>query len=284
MSNLLPDANLDPVREEESSGGRKLSNLKANGMPPGSDKGGASFGSFQLNQVNAENFVKNSKWADEFEGIKLGTPRGNRAFERVWKRLDASDPDFRKAEEKEALNLPNTKQALRFAQQLAGEKELTPNLKGYAAGVGINMGDASAQWHILQPLKMYAEGTLTESEALKQMALRRTQVNQRFDNPQLFERNMREPGLFDPSIDREEMEKMVRGVVKNKRSSDDLMLEMIDAMPPEEREKYLESSASKKWKRGIKYKQYKDKQKRMREAQLREVYKVMSGALLRGRP
>lgn len=293
MSDDLMDINLDPVIQEETGGrGARVSNLDQNFDVPlikssngrrVPDPGGASFGSFQLNERNVKDFVDNSPWADEFKGVDLKTRSGRKLFDEKWKRLADTDPQFVEAQKRAALELPNTKQALRFAQQLAGDTELTPNLKGYAAGVGINMGDASAQWHILQPLKMYAEGSLTESEALKQMAMRRTQVNKRFEKEGLIPRNMKEPILFDPSIDKKELQQSIKKVASENRSKDDLMLEMIAGMPANLRNQYLQTGSKEdKVYRQKAWKQYAKRQEQMREAQLRRVYSDVERFIKRG--
>ena len=53
------------------------------------DHGGRSYGMFQITQDNMPDYIRNSKYRNEFSGLKPNTE----AFDRKWKSLAASDPN-----------------------------------------------------------------------------------------------------------------------------------------------------------------------------------------------
>jgi hypothetical protein len=82
--------------ESGGDAGRVSSGMKGGGKV---DPGGVSYGTYQMSSVNKvpDKFVKNSKWAKDFQGMKSGTPE----FSAKWKQI-AADPkegkEFAKAQ------------------------------------------------------------------------------------------------------------------------------------------------------------------------------------------
>ena len=87
--------NLGKLSEKYESGGRGAGTVSTGK----GDLGGVSYGTYQMasrggEKSTAAKFVRNSKWADQFEGMQVGSE----AFSSKWKDIAKNDPEFAQAQ------------------------------------------------------------------------------------------------------------------------------------------------------------------------------------------
>ena len=98
VSSEMPNVegeSLGKLSEKYESGGRGAGTVSTGK----GDLGGVSYGTYQMasrggEKSTAAKFVRNSKWADQFEGMQVGSE----AFSSKWKDVAKNDPEFAQAQ------------------------------------------------------------------------------------------------------------------------------------------------------------------------------------------
>ncbi|KAF1003292.1 MAG: hypothetical protein GAK28_04797 [Luteibacter sp.] len=101
------------------------------------DLGGASYGTYQLSssQGTLQNFLKSSKYGDQFAGLKPGSPE----FNAKWKEVAAADPSFAGAQH-------DFIKSTHYDPALAGLKDGGIDLSGRGAAVQDALWSTSVQF------------------------------------------------------------------------------------------------------------------------------------------
>lgn len=103
----MKDADIKPTDISRHSLGKLSEKYESGGKGAGTvshgrgDRGGVSYGVYQFASKtgSADAYVKNSKYASEFKGMKAGT----KEFSAKWKEIAARDPEGFRADQHEAI-------------------------------------------------------------------------------------------------------------------------------------------------------------------------------------
>ncbi|MBN3859950.1 hypothetical protein GKC56_05455 [Neisseriaceae bacterium PsAf] len=79
---------LGSISSKYETGGRGAGTINSINSDK-NDYGGRSYGSYQITQRNVPNYLKNSRYKDEFKGLKVNTP----AFDKKWREIAKRDPN-----------------------------------------------------------------------------------------------------------------------------------------------------------------------------------------------
>lgn len=259
----------------------------------GDDPGKFSAGAIQFSsKYTLNDYLQGSKFKDEFKGLDAQNEKHQALIDEKFKTL-SSNPEFLQDQVEFSKNLPTVKSAFNTANEIIKIDQMPKELRGYVHGLGINTGPAYHRAVLEQPLSDFASGRISEQEAIRQMALKRSELNVRLSSPGtlngLLKRNAVEPALHAGVITPEEAVKINSFEAalnhKNKFISDQAraiaqqipakLAERVDKLKrPEEKQRILKSPALRDlYEKG-------KKEKRMREAQRGSTNKLLEKMIL----